>query len=431
MPMPAYLTNIMKYYPISLVIFVTCFLVPFTGRTQVYGCNDPLANNYNPAVTNNDGSCTYNLTSYTPPVKVNPWSDTLVETSGLQMMGNYLWSFNDNGGSASIYRIDTLTKAVLQTVHLGGAQNVDWEDIAFDGTYVYIGDIGNNSMGARADLKIYKFLFSAIPDQLHYPSASIPSPVIEIINFSYSDQPLPLQPVSPNTAKFDCEAMVVDGGKIHLFTKNWVDNNTTHYVINGVTAGTYSASPLETLATNYLVTAADKMPGQDVIALLGYQNSGTAKHFLHLLSGYSGGKYFNGNKRRIDLPDVLYMGQSEGICFRNGLYGYISNERFQRTVFGTTIVVNPQLHSFTVQGLLQNMAVIYQFEGNGNWDEPTNWAGNNVPSLVLTGGSEIIIDPIAGGQCKLNIPYTLSAGCTLTIKSGKSFLIQEDLRVQQ
>jgi hypothetical protein len=430
MPMPATQTMNVKFHYLYFAIFFTSCLVPFSVEAQVYGCNDPLANNYNPAVTNNDGSCTYNLTSYTPPEKVNPLSDTLVETSGLQMMGNYLWSFNDNGGTASIFRIDTLTKTVLQTVHLSGAQNVDWEDIAFDGTHVYVGDIGNNSTGARANLRIYKFPFSAIPDHLHYPSATLRSSVIEIINYSYSDQPLPLQTVAPNTTKYDCEAMVVDGGKIHLFTKNWVDNYTTHYVINGVTAGTYSATALETLATNYLVTAADKMPGQDVIALLGYQNSGTAKHFLHLLSGYGGGKYFNGNKRRIDLPDVLYMGQSEGLCFRNGLYGYISNERFQRTLFGTTIVVNQQLHSFTIEGLLQNLATIYQFRGDGDWDLATNWEGNIVPPTTLAGGSEIIIDPIPGGECKLNIPYTLSPGSTLSVKPGKHFLIQGNL-VQQ
>src|SRR5437764_487858 len=79
-----------------------------TGHTQVYGCRDPLANNYNGAATVNDGSCTYNAASYTPPVKVDPLSDTLIETSGLQMAGGFLWTFNDGGHPASIYRIDTL-----------------------------------------------------------------------------------------------------------------------------------------------------------------------------------------------------------------------------------------------------------------------------------------------------------------------------------
>ncbi|MDO9376718.1 MAG: hypothetical protein Q7T76_19990 [Ferruginibacter sp.] len=417
------------YLVFPIVIFAS--YLPSSVFAQVTGCTDPLSNNYNPAATVNDGSCTYNATSYTPPVKVNPLNDAVVETSGLQMMGNYLWTFNDSQGGATLYRIDTITNTILQQITLAGATNIDWEDIAFDGRNVYIGDFGNNANGARADLKIYKFPFNAIPDFINNYNATISAQLIERINFSYSDQPMPLVATAANTTKYDCEAMLVDAGKIHLFTKNWANNNTTHYVIADTTAGTYSATPLETLATNYLVTAADKIPGQDVIALLGYQNAGTANHFMHLLSGYTAGNFFNGNKRKIDLPDVLYMGQSEGLTFRNGLYGYISNEKFVRTIFTTTITVNQQLHSFALTGLLQTVAKIYQFTGNGNWDVAANWSGNIVPPASLIGGSEIIIDPIAGGNCVLNISYTLSKGSQLTVRPGKNLIVSGSLDIQQ
>ena len=316
---------------------------------QVYGCKDPLANNYDPSATINDGTCTYNTTTYTPPVLVDPMNATLMETSGLQMAGNSLWTFNDGGGAAAIYRIDTLSNSIFQTVNLSGATNVDWEDIAFDGTSFYVGDFGNNSNGARTDLKIYKFPFNVIPiDYVSNPTVNITAAQIEVINFSYSDQPLPITPTTPNNTKFDCEAMIIDGGQIHLFTKNWIDINTTHYVINSTTAGTYAATPLETLATGYLVTGADKPAGQNIVALLGYQASGTANHFMHLLSDYTGGNYFNGNKRRIDLPNATIMGQAEGIAFRDATYGYISNEKF--TVGPLT--VNQRLRSFDVTGFI-------------------------------------------------------------------------------
>lgn len=417
------------YLIVSAILLASYF--PASSTAQVSGCTDPLSNNYNPAATINDGSCTYSQTSYKPPVKVNPLNDTIAETSGLQMMGNHLWTFNDSQGGAILYRIDTVTKAILQKILLEGATNIDWEDIGFDGRYVYIGDFGNNANGARADLKIYKFLFDAIPGYEDHINAVIPAQAIERINFTYSDQPVPLVATAANTTKFDCEAMVVDGGKIHLFTKNWTNSSTTHYVIADTAAGAYVATPLETLATNYLVTAADKIPGQDVIALLGYQNIGTANHFMHLLSAYSAGKYFNGNKRKIDLPDVLYMGQSEGITFRNGLYGYISNEKFVRTVFTTLITINQQLHSFAVQDWLQDLAKIYKFTGSGNWDVAANWSGNSIPPATLTGGSEIIIDPQPGGNCNLNIAYTLSKGCSLTVRPGKDFVLSNALEIQQ
>jgi hypothetical protein len=340
----------LKYInPISVVFCILLSFVTTPSQSQiVYGCRDPYANNYNPSANVNDGSCTYNPTSYTPPIKRDPISDTLIESSGLQMAGNYLWSFNDGGGAAAIYRVDTTSGSILQTVNLGGATNVDWEDIAFDGTYFYVGDFGNNANGARTDLKIYKFPFSAIADYTNNTNVTIPANQIEIINFVYSDQVQPPVATSANNTKFDCEAMIVDGGKIHLFTKNWIDLNTTHYVIASTSAGTYTALPVETLATNYLVTAADKAPGQNMVVLLGYQNSGFGSHFLHLLSDYSTGLYFNGNKRRIDLPDATQMGQAEGISFRNATYGYISNEKFTRSSGAFTLTVNQKLRSFDI-----------------------------------------------------------------------------------
>jgi len=323
-----------------LILLVLVNAVPSYSQP---GCKDPLANNYNSAATINDGSCTYNITTYTPPLKT-VINAALLETSGLQMAGNFLWSFNDGGGAAAIYRIDTLSNALLQTVNLQGATNVDWEDIAFDGTNFYVGDFGNNANGARTDLKIYKFPLSAIDaDYTTNPTVTIPTGQVEVINFTYSDQS-PVVATTANNTKYDCEAMIVDGGKIHLFTKNWIDISTTHYVINNLAAGTYPATPVDTLATGYLVTGADKAVGQNIVALLGYQNAGFANHFMYLLTDYSGGNYFNGNKRRIDLPNATIMGQAEGITFRDGNYGYISNEKF--------LTVNQNLRSFDISSFI-------------------------------------------------------------------------------
>src|SRR5687768_16443553 len=116
--------KILARFGLMIVLLAALF---FTDEcvAQVSGCTDPLSNNYNPAATINDASCTYNITAYTPPVKVDPLSDLLYESSGLQVMGNHLWSFNDSRGGATFYRIDTVTKTVLQTVSLAGAQNID------------------------------------------------------------------------------------------------------------------------------------------------------------------------------------------------------------------------------------------------------------------------------------------------------------------
>lgn len=416
------------YKIINCLLLIT--LSVLQAHSQVPGCTDPLANNFNSSATINNGTCTYNTTTYTPPLKVDPITDTLTETSGLQWAANYLWSFNDGGGSAAIYRIDTLTNALLQRVYLQGADNIDWEDIAFDGTYFYIGDFGNNANGARTDLKIYKFPLSAIPDHIINPVVTIPAALISVINFSYSNQPQPPLPTGSNNTKFDCEAMIVDEGKIHLFTKNWIDINCTHFIINNVVAGTYIATPVETLATNFLVTAADKSIGNKVVVLLGYQNSGTASHFLYLLSGYIGYNYFSGNKRRIDLPDVTVMGQAEGICFKNAYYGYISSEKFVRFIGGFPFTITQKLRAFDIRNYVPGLLLTYIFTGNGNWDEASNWSDNLVPPPAMPAGSQIIIDPLPGGVCVLNISYTTSAGSHITVAAGKSFLIQGNLTQQ-
>lgn len=396
---------------------------------QTAGCTDPKANNFNAAATINNGSCTYNVTSYTPPEK-SGLTDTLIETSGLQWAGNSLWSFNDGGGQAAIYRIDTANGTIIQTIYLQGASNIDWEDIAFDGLNFYIGDFGNNANGARTDLTIYKFPFTSIPDPAIFPVATIPSALIGQLTFSYSDQLQPPQASAANSTNFDCEAMLVDDGKIHLFSKRWLDNSCTHYVINDTVAGNYIASAAETISTGFLVTAADKAPGQQLLVLLGYQTTGTANHFMQLLSAYSNGLYFNGNKRMINLPDVTVMGQAEGICFRNSFSGFISNEKFMRTYMGIPITIPQRLRSFDIRNFVSDLRATYIFTGSGNWSASNNWTDHALPISPLAGNSQILIDPLPGGYCLLDMPFSLATGSSFRINMGKRLLIPDDLIIQ-
>jgi len=76
-------------------------------------------------------------------------------------------------------------------------------------------------------------------------------------------------------------------------------------------------------------------------------------------------------------------------------------------------------------------SVTYTFTGNGNWDSPANWSNNTVPPMVLTGPSNIIIDPPAGSECVLNAEQHIGAGATFTVKEGKSFRIAGGLIINQ
>lgn len=412
----------------NIVLFLLFIHACMSSFSQVQGCTDPLANNYNATAESNNGSCTYNNVTYTPAIKVDPISDSLIESSGLRMAGGYLWSFNDRGGKACLYRIDSSSNTIQQRVILNGITNTDWEEIDFDGSFFYIGDFGNNQTGGRTDLRIYKFPFSAI--HLNNAVDTIDAAAIELIQFIYADQPQPAQPSGYNNTKFDCEAMIVFNHQVHLFSKNWVDNSSTHYVIDGITRGTYIAAAMETLSTGFLVTAADKVQGQNIIALLGYQNSGAGNHFLYILSDYKADSFFTGNKRLINLPNATVMGQSEGICFRTGKYGYLSNEKFVQTIGPFTINVNQKLRSFDISSYTGSYFTQYTFTGSGNWSDAANWKYHLPPPSIIYPGNKIIIDPVAGSNCALDIPYSLPAGAILLVNTGKNFLVQGNLSIQ-
>jgi len=74
-------------------------------------------------------------------------------------------------------------------------------------------------------------------------------------------------------------------------------------------------------------------------------------------------------------------------------------------------------------------STVYTFTGNGNWDVATNWQNNLVPPDSVTTGSQIIIDPVIGGECLLNKYYKLSPGATLTVVSGKIFRIPDYIQI--
>ncbi len=76
-----------------------------------------------------------------------------------------------------------------------------------------------------------------------------------------------------------------------------------------------------------------------------------------------------------------------------------------------------------------NPGITYMFTGTGNWSDSFNWTGNTIPISPLPAGSEIIINPFSG-SCVLNVPVTIAAGGKITVKAGKSFIVQGNLTLQ-
>jgi unsaturated rhamnogalacturonyl hydrolase len=72
----------------------------------------------------------------------------------------------------------------------------------------------------------------------------------------------------------------------------------------------------------------------------------------------------------------------------------------------------------------------YTFTGNGNWSDATNWDNNTLPPATLAAGNEIIINPVTGGQCILDVAQTISNGAVINVKAGKNFIVNGNLTIQ-
>lgn len=299
---------------IRLTFPLIVLLLPFLTNAQIDGCTDPNATNYNPNATLNDGSCTYPQTLYNPPY-LYELPARLEETSGLIFFDGGLWSHNDSGGEPSIYKIDTSTHQIVQTITVSNGSNVDWEALSQDNNYIYIGDFGNNA-GNRDDLKIYLVKKSDIP---RTGDAGVQA---GILNFTYEDQQLPAKRNRQNN--FDCEAMIAAGDSLYLFSKNWGNEQTKVYVLPKQ-AGTYTARLKHQYDVKGLVTDASFNENENMVLLAGYKNQLWVP-FLYLLFDFHDHDFFSGNKRRIDMPAIL-SAQTEGISFYEGKKAFMSSEK--------------------------------------------------------------------------------------------------------
>lgn len=323
----------MKKRVFILLLLLTGFLG--LAQAQVFGCTDPLSNNYNPLATANDGSCTYASASVAPTATVELPSE-VHETSGLILTDNALYTHNDNT-DVSLYKLDSISGAVLQTYPVTGAANQDWEEIAQDAEYFYIGDFGNNVSGNRTNLNILKV------NKLSLVGGSVQ---IETINFSYSNQ-IDFTSKNNNSTDFDCEAMVVSQDSIYLFTKQWLSKKTSVYKLPK-TPGNHIAKLKATYDVNGLITGAIYLEDKKLIVLCGY--SSFVMPFVYLLYDFKGHDFFSGNKRKVGMSGMGFH-QTEGIATTNGLSYFVSNEHLAQQPFVNVI---QKLHHFDLSPFLAN-----------------------------------------------------------------------------
>lgn len=178
------------------------------------------------------------------------------------------WTINDSGDEPRVYPVradgsvvGSVREPTNPGVLLGGAINVDWEDIALDASgRIIVADFGNNS-NARADLAL---IFVPEPE----PTVERAVPVATVL-FRYPDQPA--LPAPRDNFNFDAEALFTVGDEVFILTKHRSDTRTTLYRLALRTPGVVNT--LERLGDFDVLgraTGADASPDGLKLVLLTY-----------------------------------------------------------------------------------------------------------------------------------------------------------------
>ena len=150
-----------------------------------------------------------------------PISDQLSEISGIENPVRSIYiSINDSGDDPVVY-IMTSDGVIFHKIFISRAKNVDWEDLSFDGDFLYVGDIGNNR-NQRKDLMIYRIPWNNswgnyyIDGKLNH---NLPDTLrADPFSFNYPDQMS--FPPEESRMNFDSEALTYADGKILILSKD-------------------------------------------------------------------------------------------------------------------------------------------------------------------------------------------------------------------
>lgn len=251
--------------------------------------------------------CVITVASYAQkPTSIVDLTDDMQETSGLILVDGSFYTFNDSGGEAELYQIDTVSGLVARTIKVTDAKNKDWEAITADDEFIYIGDIGNN-WGNRKDLVIYKCPIAGLKN------GSLSS---EKIVISYEDQKV--FDNEPHKHEYDAEGLFVRDNRLYLISKNWANNESKIYEVP-LEPGKYVLKVDSRIDVYGKVTDAFYNEIDTSLYLIGYGES----RFITCLRGFDG----YATREEITIPITSINGlQTEGICVQNDQVYYTSEK---------------------------------------------------------------------------------------------------------
>lgn len=220
-----------------------------------------------------------------------------------------LYTINDSGNDPELYEIHHDGR-LLRTIDLDdfGVDNYDWESLAQDALYLYIGDFGNNR-NTRKNLVIYKISKAQL--RRGWGSATE-------IRFKCAEQRK--FPPKPSSRQYDFEGFYATATDLVVWSKNRTEpcNGYAREYHISKNPGNYTVVARDSI---YLqgeslfeqwVAGADYHQGKKLTALI----SGPSIHFL--VPDASG--------TLVDLPVWAGISQKESVVFGKGTTLYVSDE---------------------------------------------------------------------------------------------------------
>lgn len=224
------------------------------------------------------------------------------ESSGLAASTKYpfqslLVTHNDSGGEAKLFYFNLQGETVAEVL-LNGATNIDWEDIAIAGDYIYVGDIGDN-LRRRESVTIYRLREPEFhPKKLGQKLEA----TYEKMTLKYPDAPC------------DAETLIATAsGEIILVSKNGGPSRfykTPRAFKNGGTQtlkkiGEYSFKGKS--ARSYLATGGDLVTGETQFVVRTYTHA-----YVWLLNDYD---WTQAIARAPAIQELPQSKQGEAICY--------------------------------------------------------------------------------------------------------------------
>lgn len=262
----------------------------------------------------------------------------LAECSGLLYYNDKLITFNDSGNGVQLFVMDVDSNKILREVKITNASNTnwsDWEDIAQDDNYIYVGDIGG-FYGWRKSMNIYR-VAKADFDKNDEVTA-------DIISFTYADKKE--RTYDEAGSNWDAEALFFYKGQLVLCTKEWKTQKTTAYSVPIVPREEpYSIKKISgPLNVGGLITGAVYNEGKNKLYMTGY--SKTLQPFLYTCADFTADDIFGGTNKKEDINGVGFAAQIEGITFKSPDTFYLSSESIKKSIKGFSFSIDGKLYSF-------------------------------------------------------------------------------------